>query len=132
MTISEIMLSIMVLMCFAAALCANARAEREEKEKKKYKSICDGPIQVKQVNLRPSRLFVKEVVEPEYFMREEPADFIAKRLVGRMAQEILKHKELYRLHSIDIPKLDLREIRAEIFIIPAEEARRAGFSSWDV
>ena len=37
MTNGEIMLSIMVLICFAATLCANARAEKEAEEKQKYK-----------------------------------------------------------------------------------------------
>lgn len=45
MTISEIMLSIMVLMCFAAALCANARAEKEAEEKQNYKAAIRKPSQ---------------------------------------------------------------------------------------
>lgn len=131
MTNGEIMLSIVVLICFAAALCANARAEREEKEKKKYKSICDRPIQFKAVNMRPARVSARVKVKRYLFEKEENIEILKKEVMNQIGWELMKHKELYLLREFDLPISDEIEMRADVFVLPVEEAKRAAFSILD-
>lgn len=120
MTLSEILLTITMLICFALVLFEHKRAEHE---------IAHPRIQMemKKVNLKPVKLESKQrFSRDEIFHDESIASLMVAGTVRQVLNGLAKNRDLFRVTSEMDNITNQVVVRASLYVIPYSEIQRYG------
>lgn len=120
MTLSEILLTITMLLCFALALIEHKRAEHE---------IANPRIrmEMKQVNLKPVKLESKQrFSRDEIFHDESIASLMVAGAIRQVLNGLAENRDLFRVTSEMDNITNQVVVRASLYVIPYSEIQRYG------
>ena len=120
MTLSEILLTITMLLCFALALIEHKREEHE---------IANPRIrmEMKQVNLKPVKLESKQrFSRDEIFHDESIASLMVTGAIRQVLNRLAENRDLFRVTSEMDNITNQVVVRASLYVIPYSEIQRYG------
>ena len=124
MTLSEILLTITMSICFALALIEHKRAEHE---------IAHPRIQMemKQVNLKPVTLESRQRFSQEMIFHDE---FIGSQMVSgtirHLLNELVDRRDLFRVTSAMDNITNQVVVRARLYVVPYGEIEKYGLEGY--
>ena len=120
MTLSEILLTITMLICFAMALIEHKRAEYEIAHPKIQ-------MEMKQVNLKPVKLESKQrFSQDEIFHDESIASLRVAGAIRQVLNGLAENRDLFRVTSEMDNITNQVVVRASLYVIPYSEIQRYG------